>query len=256
MEAGRTSLDGVGGAVDDLGALVAEEVEAALVLAGLLEDLGVEEEDLAHLDVAVGHIAEHVLVVGERDGRGAVLAGEELGDGEVDPVAAHARLRLEHLEADLGVVVVLAQVDGERSHVGQEVERVLREKVMGQLRARARWGGPRKAATHLLDLDGLFVALEGLLEVLVGAKDEGVDVPDDVRARVVLGAAADAVVAFGLAVERAQEDALHDERLCGAGAGVSAGSSRCSSRRKQDEEGGGREDEDGPPWFGCLSRMD
>lgn len=128
----RTTLDRVGGAVGDLCALLAEEVEAALELAGLLEDLGVEEEDLAELDVAVGDLAEHLFVVDERAGRGGVLAREELGDGEVEPVAADARLRAQDREAHSDIVVVAAELDRERRHVVQEIERVLRgESVRG-----------------------------------------------------------------------------------------------------------------------------
>ena len=121
----RTSLDGVGSAVDDLDALFSEKVEAAFVLAGFFEDARVEEEDLSKLDVAVRHVAEHVFVVDEGLARGGVAAGEVLGDGKGEPVPAHAGLGFEDLESDCEVVVVVAQVDSEGREVVQEVERVL-----------------------------------------------------------------------------------------------------------------------------------
>ena len=135
----RTSLNRVGGAVDDLAALLPEKVEAAFVLVGFFEDARVEEEDLSKLDVAVRHVSEHVLVIDEGLARGGVAAGEVLGDGEGEPVAAHARLGFEDLESDCEVVVVVPQVDGEGREVVQEVERVLAQvvKVSRGLRSRA-----------------------------------------------------------------------------------------------------------------------
>lgn len=135
----RTALNRVGSAVDDLAALFSEKVEAALVLARFFEDARVEEEDLSKLDVAVRHVSEHVLVVDEGLAGGGVAAGEVLGDGEGEPVAAHARLGFEDLESDCEVVVVVAQVDGEGREVVQEVERVLERvfNVRRGLRSRA-----------------------------------------------------------------------------------------------------------------------
>lgn len=82
-------------------------------------------QQLAVVEFAVGHLPEHALEVGEGAVGGGEVAGEVLGEGEVDPVATDPGLDAEDLEARGGVALVVAEVGLEGGEVVEEGERVL-----------------------------------------------------------------------------------------------------------------------------------
>lgn len=120
-----TPLNRVGGPIDNLTRLFAEELEGALQIARLLEDHSMVHKDFSILVLAIGYIPQHLLKVRQGSIRFPVLAREMLSDGKVDPVTTDARLRAEDRETGSGVFRVVAQVHREHRQVVHEGHGIL-----------------------------------------------------------------------------------------------------------------------------------
>ncbi len=118
-----------------------------------------------------------------------VVVEEVITHGEADPRCPLGRPQLKELISRLFIAFQIAHLNLQQAEIAQNLN------------------------VLLVPLEGVAVALDGLLVLLVGALQQSVDVPTHVTFEVVPEAASHVIVGLGFAAQAVQGEALHGQRF-------------------------------------------